>query len=149
MTTTLKVLGALAVCALIFWAGYEAASNVYEKDIAELRQDYAERSQALEREYREKERTATEALAAAWQERDKALADAVDLRSDAERVHSEAAAAKRSLSRARAGTCQSERKQLARCADLLAEGVELGAEGSSLSQRVAIDKDALANISTP
>lgn len=136
---------AVAVGGLVlFVGGYQYAAALYSEDIAALRADYAEHTQALEREYREKEKAATAALSAAWTERDKALADAIDLRADAERVRSEASAAKRKLSRASSGTCKPEREKLARCVDLLSEGVGLLAEGTELSQRVAIDKDALA-----
>nr|DAF78274.1 MAG TPA: Protein of unknown function (DUF2514) [Caudoviricetes sp.] len=143
-----KFLGALLSVVAIFICGYQYAAALYSRDIAELRRDYAERAAALEEKYREKERSAAAAMAAAWEERDRALAESADLRADTERVRGEAAAAKRALSRAGAGACAAERKQLARCADLLAEGVDLGAEGARLSQRVAIDKDALAKAAT-
>lgn len=143
-----KFLGALLSVVAIFICGYQYAAALYSRDIAELRRDYAERAAALEEQYREKERSATAALAAAWEERDKALAESADLRADAERVRGEADAAKRTLSRAGASACAAERKQLARCAGLLAEGVDLGAEGARLSQRVAIDKDAFAKAAT-
>ena len=134
----------LAIAVAAFWAGYEVASEVYGREIAELKQDYAERAQALEETYREKERSATAALAAAWEERDRALAESADLRSDAERVRSEADAARRKLSRADAGACAPERERLARGASLVGRCAELLERGAGLAQRVAIDKDALA-----
>lgn len=56
------------------------------------------------------------------------------------------ASARRRLSAARAGTCKPEREQLARCADLLERGTELVRRGVELSERTAIDKDAVVKI---
>lgn len=134
----------LAIAVAAFWAGYEVASEVYGREIAELKQDYAERAQALEETYREKERSATAALAAAWEERDRALADADGLRDAVDRVRLEADAARRKLSGAGASTCAAERKQLARGAELVGRCAALLERGAGLAQRVAIDKDALA-----
>jgi hypothetical protein len=41
------------------------------------------------------------------------------------------------------GTCE---KRLARCADVLGEGVSLLAEGAGLSERIAIRKDAISGL---
>ena len=65
-----KFLGALLLGVAIFICGYQYAAALYGRDTA--------------------------ALAAAWEERDKALAESADLRSDAERVRREADAARRS-----------------------------------------------------
>ena len=143
-----KFLGALLSVVAIFISGYQYAAALYGRDIADLRRDYAERAAALEEQYREKERSATAALAAAWEERDKALAESADLRADAERVRGEADAAKRTLSRAGAGACAAERKQLARGAELVGRCAELLDRGESLARRAAIDKDALAKAAT-
>lgn len=143
-STGIHTVGVLAIAVAAFWAGYQVASEVYGREIAELKQDYAERAQALEEKYREKERSATAALAAAWEERDRALAESADLRSDAERVRSEADAARRKLSGAGASTCAAERKQLARGAELVGRCAALLERGAGLAQRLAVDKDALA-----
>lgn len=139
-----KFLGALLSGVAIFICGYQYAAALYGRGIAELRQDYAERAQALEEKYREKERSAAAALAAAWEERDKALAESVDLRADAERVRRDADAARRSLSRAGASACATERERLARGTSLVGRCAELLERGAGLAQRVAVDKDALA-----
>ena len=138
----------LLVCGIVvsFVSGYRYAAALYGEDIAALREDYATRAQALEAKYREKERGYAQSLVDAWEARDKALARADDLGADLERVRKQSAAARRRLSAVTAGSCDAERKQLARCADLLERGTELVRRGVELSERTAIDKDAIAMI---
>ncbi len=134
----------IAVCA--FFGGYRYAAALYGQDIAELREDYAARAQSLEIKYREKERTYAQSLVDAWEARDKALARVDDLGADLERVRKQAADARSRLSATGAGTCKLERERLARCADLVERGAELVLRGVELSERTAIDKDALTKI---
>ena len=141
-----KTVGVLFAGVAIFTGGYQYAAALYGEDIAALREDYATRAQALEAKYREKERTYAQSLVEAWEVRDAALARASDLSGDLDRVRREAAAARSRLSAARAGACKLEREQLARCADLLERGTALVRRGVELSERVAIDKDAIAKI---
>ena len=136
---------ALALC-VAFAAGYRYSAALYDADIAALREDYATRAQALEAKYREKERVQYQSLVEAWQARDEALSLVDALNGDIDRVRGEAAAAKRRLSANSAVACKSEREQLARCADLLERGTELVRRGVELSERTAIDKDAMAMI---
>ena len=140
-----KIIAAVALTAA-FIGGYQYAAALYGEDIAALREDYATRSQALEEKYREKERVQHLSLVEAWEERDKALARVRSLSDDVERVRLEADAARRRLSAAGAGACDAERKQLARCAGLLERSGVLLERGAGLSQRIAIDKDAVARI---
>ena len=142
----LKGVAVLVLSAAFFVAGYQYAAALYTKDIEEMRRDYAERSRIMEEEYRAHEQKQTQALVAAWQERDAALARIGVLAGDVGRVRKQAADARRRLSAAGAGTCKSEREQLARCADLVERGTELVRRGVDLSERVAIDKDAIAKI---
>ena len=135
----------LALC-VAFAAGYRYSAALYGADIAALREDYATRAQALEAKYREKERVQYQSLVEAWQARDEALSLVDALNGDIDRVRGEAAAAKRRLSANSAVACKSEREQLARCADLLERGTELVRRGVELSERTAIDKDAIAMI---
>lgn len=146
MASWMKAAGSVAAGVGIFVAGYQYAAALYGQDIAELREDYATRAQALEAKYREKERTYAQSLVEAWEVRDAALARASDLSGDLDRVRREAAAARSRLSAVAGGTCDAERKQLARCAGLLERGTELVRRGVELSERVAIDKDAIAKI---
>jgi len=142
----MKAAGSVAAGVGIFVAGYQYAAALYGQDIAELREDYATRAQALEAKYREKERTYAQSLVEAWEVRDAALARASDLSGDLDRVRREAVAARSRLSAVTAGSCGAEREQLARCADLLGRGAGLVRRGVDLSERTAIDKDAMAMI---
>lgn len=146
MTSWMKAAGSVAAVVGIFVAGYQYAAALYGEDIAALREDYATRAQSLEIKYREKERTYAQSLVDAWEARDKALARVDDLGADLERVRKQAADAKRRLSAAAGGACESEREQLARCAGLVERGAELVRRGVDLSERTAIDKDAMAMI---
>ena len=141
-----KTVGVLFAGVAIFTGGYQYAAALYGEDIAALREDYAARAQSLEIKYREKERTYAQSLVDAWEARDKALARVDDLGADLERVRKQAADARSRLSATGAGTCDAERKQLARCAGLLERGTELVRRGVELSERTAIDKDAVVKI---
>ena len=143
---TWKLLAVLVLSAAFFVTGYQHAVALYGEDVAALREDYATRSQALEEKYREKERVQHQSLVEAWEERDKALANVERLSDDVDRVRKQAADARSRLSASAGGTCDAERKQLARCADLLERGTELVRRGVELSERTAIDKDAMAII---
>lgn len=138
----------LLVCGIVvsFVSGYRYAAALYGEDIAALREDYATRAQGLEAKYREKERGYAQSLVDAWEARDEALARVDDLGADLERVRKQSDAARRRLSAAGAGTCKSEREQLARCADLVERGTELVRRGVELSERTAIDKDSVVQL---
>ena len=138
----------LLVCGIVvsFVSGYRYAAALYGEDIAALREDYATRAQALEAKYREKERTYAQSLVEAWEVRDAALARASDLSGDLDRVRLEADAARRRLSGTTSDTCRLERERLARCSGLVVRGAELVKRGVDLSERTAIDKDALTKI---
>lgn len=146
MASWMKAAGSVAAGVGIFVAGYQYAAALYGQDIAELREDYATRAQALEAKYREKERTYAQSLVEAWEVRDAALARASDLSGDLDRVRREAAAARSRLSASAGGTCDAERKQLARSAELVERGAVLLQRCVRLSQRVTIDKDAVVKI---
>lgn len=140
-----KIIAVVALTAA-FLGGYQFAAALYGEDLATLKEDYATRAQSLEVKYREKERTYAQSLVEAWEVRDAALARIDDLGADLERVRKQAADAKRRLSAAAGGTCNAEREQLARCADLVERGAELVRRGVELSERTAIDKDAVVHL---
>ena len=142
----LKYVAVLVLSAAFFVGGYQYAAALYGADIAALREDYATRAHALEVKYREKEKVQYQSLVAAWEERDAALARVSSLSDDVERVRKQAADARSRLSATGAGTCDAEREQLARCADLVERGAELVRRGVELSERTAIDKDAVVKI---
>lgn len=140
-----KIIAVVALTAA-FLGGYQFAAALYGEDIATLKEDYATRAQSLEVKYREKERTYAQSLVEAWEVRDAALARIDDLGADLERVRKQAADAKRRLSAAAGGTCNAEREQLARCTDLVERGADLVRRGVELSERTAIDKDAVVHL---
>ena len=148
MASWMKAAGSVAAGVGIFVAGYQYAAALYGEDIAALREDYATRAQSLEIKYREKERTYAQSLVDAWEVRDAALARASDLSGDLDRVRLEADAARRRLSGTTSDTCKLERERLARCSGLVVRGAELVKRGVELSERTAIDKDALTKIVT-
>ena len=148
MASWMKAAGSVAAGVGIFVAGYQYAAALYGQDIAELREDYATRAQALEAKYREKERTYAQSLVEAWEVRDAALARASDLSGDLDRVRLEADAARRRLSGAGPDSCKSCREQLARCSGIVVRGAELVKRGVELSERTAIDKDAVVKMSS-
>ena len=118
--TKRELVAVLAMGVALFVGGYRYAAAIYGEDIAELREDYASRAQQLEEKYREKERATAQSLVDAWEARDAALARASDF----------------------------ERERLARCSGLVVRGAELVKRGVELSERTAIDKDALTKIVT-
>jgi hypothetical protein len=140
-----KIIAVVALTAA-FIGGYQFAAALYGEDLATLKEDYATRAQSLEVKYREKERTYAQSLVEAWEVRDAALARIDDLGVDLERVRKQAADAKRRLSAAAGGTCNAEREQLARCTDLVERGADLVRRGVELSERTAIDKDAVVHL---
>ena len=141
-----KIWAGLLGGAALFVGGYQYAAALYGADIAALREDYATRAQALEEKYREKERQNAAAVVAAWEERDRARRDAVDLSGDLERVRDEAAALRRELSRAPDDPCTPCRAELTECSGLLARGSELLERGANLTQELAADKDAVVRM---
>ena len=147
-SVVLKYVAVLLASAAFFVGGYQYAAALYGADIAELREDYATRAQALEAKYREKERTYAQSLVEAWEVRDAALARASDLSGDLDRVRLEADAARRRLSGAGPDSCKSCREQLARCSGIVVRGAELVKRGVELSERAAIDKDAVVKMSS-
>lgn len=146
MSAWLKPAAAVLAALIAFGAGCRYSAAQADAEISALKEDYATRARALEEKYRESEALANAKLRAAWEERDIALAHASDLSADLERVRKQSDAARRRLSATAGGTFESEREQLARCADLLERGTELVRRGVELSERTAIDKDAMAMI---
>ena len=140
-----KIIAVVALTAA-FLGGYQYAAALYGADISALREDYATRAHALEVKYREKERTYAQSLVEAWEERDAALARVDDLTGDVERVRKQADAARRRLSGAGPDSCKSCREQLARCSGIVVRGAELVKRGVELSERTAIDKDAVVHL---
>lgn len=146
MSAWLKPAAAALAALIAFGAGCRYSAAQADAEISALREDYATRARALEEKYRESEALANAKLRAAWEERDIALAHASDLSADLERVRKQSADARRRLSASSADSCKSEREQLARSAELLERGSALLDRCVRLSERLAIDKDAVVKI---
>ena len=144
--SALKLVAVLAMGAAFFFGGYQYAVALYGEKLAELREDFARRAVELQEEYRAKERFAKDSMVAAWEQRDAAYARLRERGAELDRVRGEADAAKRRLSSTGAATCATERKQLARSAELLERCGCLLERGVELSSRVAIDKDTIVKL---
>lgn len=132
--------------AAVFVAGYRYAAYKYQAQIAEIKAEQALAMKEKTNEYRAKEQSQAKQLADAWDELEKARAESVDLRADADRVRKLADSYRARLSRADSSSCKSERERLAGCAELLSRGSELLERGCRLAGECALKKDALANL---
>lgn len=146
MSAWLKPAAAALAALIAFGAGCRYSAAQADAEISALKEDYATRARALEEKYRESEALANAKLRAAWEERDIALAHAGDLSADLERVRKQSDAARRRLSATAAGPCKSCEEQLARSTGIIERGAVLLQRCVRLSQRVAIDKDAVVKI---
>lgn len=142
----MKALIAVLLAGLSFVGGYQYAAALYSEDIADLREEYATRSQAMEEKYREKERAQNKSLVLAWEQRDAAYARLRERGAELERVRGEAESARRRLSSNSDRTCSAEREQLTRSAELLERCGCLLERGVELSSKSAIDKDAIVKM---
>lgn len=131
--------------ALAFGAGYRYAAALYTKDMANYKTAQAVATQQQEAQYRKKEQENAQKLVAALDERDKALANITDLRSDLDRLRESArrGSAPRLLSGADSPAVKYYQERLAGCTNLLLESAELLREGAELAGRTAADKDAV------
>ena len=144
--TNVKIFGCVVGVLVVFFSGYKYAASTYKAEIAQLREEHALATKELTDEYREKERGQAQQLADAWDKYEKARAESVDLRADADRVRKLADGYRTKLSRANSDSCDAVKERLASCTRLLEEGAGLSAEGSELAKRVAAKKDAVVKI---
>ncbi len=133
---------------VLFGVGYSLAYWRGQAEIESMISDHATRVANAEKEYAEKlekERHRRELDVSSLlsqiresHERERSLTRTADrLRNDL------AARAKRSS--ASAGACGACEVRLAGCTRLLAEGVELSAEGAGLAERIAVRKDGVSD----
>lgn len=146
----LKV-GAVAVGSVsCFLGGYQVAAALYGRDIAQLREDYATRSQMLEEEYRGKEALARQSLIAAWEERDAAHVEADrrvgELDALARSLRDENAALRGQLSAGPGDPCAPCGRALGECTRLLDESAGLLTEGARVRLKDAGDIDAIRKV---
>lgn len=138
---TFALVGIVHVAGLAI-GGYTVGKH-YKAQIAETEARTAERIAKQEQESYEIYAKQQNALMDALAQRDKALASARTLRADAGRLRDKLSERAEADKASDSGDGGGER--LARCEQLLAEGVDLVGEGAELSTRVSADKDALAS----
>lgn len=134
------------VAALVFGAGWEAASVRFERDIAVERQQYAERVQTLEETYREKESEQSKRLAEAWSEVDRARSDLDAMRTSTARMQLELSEAQRKLSATAESADDTCRKRLAESLDFIRRFDALASGSVEVARDVAVKKDAIVKI---
>ena len=137
---------AVLVTALVFWAGWEAASVRFERDIAVERQQYTERVKDLEETYREKESEQSKKLAEAWAEVDRARSDADVLRTASARMQFELTEAKRKLSATAGSADDTCRKRLTESLEFIRRFDALASGSVEVARDVAVKKDAIVKI---
>ena len=125
-----------AACVACFAAGFGLAHYRKEVELEEWKHTAAA-------ELAEHERSSHEKLVEVLDALERARGDAVDLRTDLDRVR---VAADRRVQRASAAACSAERAAVTRCEGLLREGVELLSEGGELLQRNAAVHDAVVQL---
>ncbi|MDO4937899.1 MAG: hypothetical protein Q4E62_08285 [Sutterellaceae bacterium] len=143
----LKVLAWMLVAWGLFGVGYFYASYKYDAKIATMVADHERQARVQAEQLKgqlQKERDdyakATSNLLAQLRESENMQRDLAD---DAIRLRDELARRSR-LPAAGNSSCGTIEKRLASCQGLLAESVELLAEGAGLSDRIAVKKDGLA-----
>lgn len=144
--TYVKLGALLAAIAVAFIAGYKYAAALYAKDMANYQAAQSAATRQQEAQYRKKEQENAQRLVAALDERDKALANLGDLRSDLDRLRESAkrGSALRAVSGSCAAAIKPYQERIAGCTKLLIEGASLLQQGADLAGRTAADKDAVA-----
>ena len=127
----MKTVAATAVVAASFVAGYHAATLNYERDIAELKESYAQSERDT---MRRAEELRHEQEAKFLSELEAVKRDAADRSADAERVRKQF----NELKSRRSATLEQCNRRAARCEQLLSEAYELAGECEGLLR----DRDA-------
>lgn len=144
--TKSQIFGAVIALLIATISGYKYAAALYSEDIAKLKEDYAKRTADLEAKYRAQEKESKDAIIKAWTERDKARANAIDLRADVDRLRIEADKARSSLSGTTDYTGNTCKIELSECTRLLERGASLLDRSNKMVQDVTADKDAIINM---
>ena len=127
----MRIVAALIAVTAVFITGYHSAALRYERDIAEMREECAERETDALRK--------AEAIRDAQEERllaeiEALKRDAVERTADAERVRQQFSR----LQSSRSATLEQCNRRVDRCEQLLSEAYELAGEGEGLLK----DRDA-------
>lgn len=139
------VITALVASLIAFFAGYDIADTKGERNLLELRDQYAQKELALTNHFLEKEKQINESLALAFKERDDAHDRLRVLERESHRLRDEATEARRRLAKSNS-TCRDERNKLADCSRLIERFSEFGERCVRFSEDVAVKKDALAKM---
>lgn len=145
---------------VIFFCGYDVASNKYKAEIAEIEKSHALALAKKTAEFRANESKQMEAVTTAWEEYEKtkvelakSRATAGNLRVELERMRNAADRNLTRLSATRANPCKHFEERYARCVSLLKEGGSLSVRGADLASKgaglfgeVAAKKDAVVRI---
>lgn len=146
MSAWLKPAAAALAALIAFGAGCRYSAAQADAEISALKEDYATRARALERSIvrvKPLQTQSSERHGRSVTSRSLMLAT---LSADLERVRKQSDAARRRLSATAAGPCKSCEEQLARSTGIIERGAVLLQRCVRLSQRVAIDKDAVVKI---
>ena len=139
------VISALVASLIAFFVGYDIADTKGERNLLELRDQYAQKELALKTSYIEKEKQINESLALAFKERDDAHDRLRVLERESNRLRDEATEARRRLAKGNSA-CHNERTKLADCSRLIERFSEFGERCVRFSEDVAVKKDALAKM---
>lgn len=139
------VMSALVASLIAFFVGYDIANTKGERNLLELRDQYAQKELALKTSYIEKEKQINESLAIAFKERDDAYARLRDIERESNSLRDEAKEARRRLAKSNSA-CRDERAKLADCSRLIERFSEFGERCVRFSEDVAVKKDALVKI---
>lgn len=131
-----QAVGALALLAISFAAGYSVRDTKADAEMAELQKSEALTRAAQGRKDYAKLVAAVDAAAAVRSELDRAQSDAERLRQSFERR----------LRRAEALTQDADGAELARCTKLLRESVDLLSEGRKLALEIGAKHDAVSTL---
>lgn len=147
-STYIKIGAGVLTVALLFGSGWAFRDALAERDEAELRAEQATQIAAMEADFRKKENSYAENLAAAWDENATLKSSNQSLSASVSRVRKQAAEYKRRLSESDADTVDALRAKLAACVGIVESGAGVVAECADFSRNTAIDKDTLAKIAT-
>lgn len=144
-----KLLAAVILAPLIFYAGYEAATVRFERDIALEKERSALELVALEEKYRETEDSLRQSLVLAWDKANRASADLVRERLARDRLHDELKTVKRELSETAGHTVDVDRKRLAEALEYIDRYDAIASRAIELARVSVIKKDAVVRIVKP
>ena len=155
-----SIVAGIAASVVIFFCGYDVASNKYKAEIAEIEKSHALALAKKTAELRATESKQMEAVTTAWEEYEKAKAELAkscasigNLNAELERMRNAADRNLTRLSQVSANPCKHCEERYARCVGLLKEGgslsvrgSDLASEGAGLFGEVAARKDAVVKI---